>query len=364
MADSAGQTHGKNGAREVDLESGVPQRAPSTGGESKLWDIAKKVTLTATMGSISIGYGLSNREIRALGFGLLAAYNGEKAAESWPDREAAAPNFATALGTMVWAAGTGTGNKVASTVGPAVNAAANAVSAALKFRRGDTAGGARDLVDFSEMAAFVGAGITQAPAARAVAFSATAVGFAADAWKEDAAFYGHAVGAALWAAGAGMRNDYVQAAGAGGVALAELGRLVYPYLAPRTQDSSPEAAPEHPLAALTARQETTPTAVAVPAQVPGTAVAEVANRPLPSGPTAEPTNAQYAAPHPVQGTASLFLPSPPAASYADDAPPSTRMRSLSAPAGFRSASERTAAPASLTRSQSAQDLRSPSARRR
>ncbi|MEU9556542.1 hypothetical protein [Streptomyces fumanus] len=382
MANSAAQTHGEDGTREVDLESGVLQgRAPSitttgggtqheaNGGESKRWgwDILKKITLTATMATLCGGYAQHNREIRGAGFGLLSAYSAEKAAESWPNRKATATNVAAAFGTAVWAGGTGAGNGVASTVGPAINTVSYGATAAKEYSQGNP-DWPRAGIDAIEMAMFAGAGMAPnpiVPIVRAMAFSATAAGFFWDGVKEDKGFLGHGAGAVIWAIGAGLQNDAWQAAGSGTVAISEFARLVYPYLAPRTQDSPPEAAPEHPLAALTARQEMTPTAVAVPAQVPGTAVAEAANRSLPSGPAAEPANAQYAAPHPIPGTASLFLPSPPAAaSHAYDAAPTTRQRALSAPGGLRSTSERTAAPAALTRSQSAPDLRSSSARRR
>lgn len=377
MTDSATPTHHAGDDREPDLESGAPQgRAPSaatTGAgsqyeasveKSKLWDLAKKLTLTATMGWVSGGYARVNSVYRAIGFGHLAAYNAEKAAESWPNRETAATSIANALGTAVWAGGIGTGSKIALTVGPAVNAAANLTSAALKYSQGK-AGWARDLVDVSEMAAFTGAGMTDNPVARAIAFSAAGSGFFWDAVQErDKGLVGHGAGALVWAVGAGMDNDSWQAAGAGTVALSEFARLTYPYLESLTRDSPLEATPEQSGSGPATRQETALPRLSAPAPVPGTTVAEAANQRLPFGRAAEVTKSHNTPRNPITGRVSLSLPRSPIAP-STSAPPTTRTRSQSAPGSLRSMTEQGAStPASTTRPQvPRQDLQRRSVRR-
>ncbi|WP_267717368.1 hypothetical protein [Streptomyces sp. CoH17] len=364
MTGSAEQTHDADGDREANLESGVPQgRAPSaatTGSrahheaneeKSKLWDVAKKLTLIATMGWMSGGYAKHNSKYRATAFGHLAAYNAEKAAESWPDREAATTSIANAIGTAVWAGGIGTGNKVALTLGPALNATANLTSAAMKYSQGK-AGWARDLVDVSEMAAFTGAGMTANPVARALAFSAAGAGFFWDAVEaRDKSLVGHGVGTLVWAVGAGVDNYSWQAAGAGAVALSEFARLTYPYLESLAGDSPSEATPERPGDdERTVGQETALTGVSVPAPVPGSSVADAASHLLPSGRATEMANSQNTPRNPITGTAPLSLPTSPAALYAY-APP-TRTRSQSAPASLRSMTgEGASTPTSTTRPQ-------------
>ncbi|MES4886241.1 hypothetical protein ABVB69_38075 [Streptomyces sp. NPDC000349] len=348
MTGSATQTHRNDHDREAYLESGVPQgRAPSaattdagtqceaSGKGSKLWDVVKKSTLTATMGWVSAGYAQHNSVYRAIGFGHLAAYNAEKALESWPDREDAATSIGNALGTAIWAGGIGTGSKIALTLGPALNATTNLTSAAMKYRQGKAAW-SRDLVDVSEMAAFTGAAVTDNPVARAIAFSAAGAGFFWDAVGErDKSLLGHGVGSLVWAVGAGMDNHSWQAAGAGAVALSEFARLTYPYLESLTGNTPPEATPNNPGDEPTAQQEMPLVGVSVPAEVPGTSVAEAANRLLPSGQAAEMTNSQQAPRNPVAGTVSPSLPTPFIA-LCDYAPPTTRARSQSAPGSLHS----------------------------
>lgn len=349
MADSTRRWHGEGDARReaADLEAGAPEDhaspdATSADGtrdeanpeESKLWDITKKITLTATMGWVSAGYAQHNAAYRAIGFGHLAAYHAEKAAESWPDREAAAASTANALGTAVWAGGIGSGNKIAQTVGPAWNVAANLTSAAWKYSRGKP-GWARELVDVSEMAAFTAAGVTQHPAARAVAFSSAGAGFFWDAVQSgDKGLLGHGAGALVWAAGAGMKNESWQAAGAGAVAFSEFARLAYPYLESLTQKSPSEAAPapEQPGEELTVRQETTSTGAAVPATVADTTIAAAAHYLLSSGPATETTHGQDVPPGPIPAASSLSLPTSPVAPH--EYAPTTRGRSHSESGGL------------------------------
>lgn len=251
------QTHGDNNRRETggvdlrSLEGGSPEATTdaeafeaSVGSKSEFWDAAKSLTWTAAMGWVSGGYAEHNsrhtwgRICRAIGFGHLAAYSAEKAAESWPaDRESATTNVATTIGTIVWAGGIGFGSNIAQTVGPAINCATNLTSAVLRYRQGKD-GWARELVDAAEMAAFTAGGYTQHPVARAIAYSTAGAGFFWDALKSDKGFLGHAAGLIAWGAGAGMQNYSWQAAGAGAAALSEAARFARPYLE-KTAASAP-----------------------------------------------------------------------------------------------------------------------------
>ncbi|MFB7494014.1 hypothetical protein ACFC09_04805 [Streptomyces sp. NPDC056161] len=189
---------------------------------------------------MSAGYGLNNRVYRAVGFGHLAAYSAEKAAESFStDQESAATNLATAVGTAVWAGGIGAGNRIMQVAGPAVNTASSLTSAVLKWREGKEEW-RRELFDVAEMAAFTAGGYTGNPVARAVAFGSAAAGFFYDA-TQDKSLIGHGLGAAVWAVGAGVENNSVQSIGAGVVAAAEAARLVYPLYEKYAQKSSDSA---------------------------------------------------------------------------------------------------------------------------
>jgi hypothetical protein len=248
------------------------------------------------MAWVSAGYGLDNRIYRAVGFGHLSAYSAEKAAESMPaNRESAATNLGTAVGTAVWTAGIASDSRIMQTAGTAVNTASSLTSAVLQWREGKE-GWRRELFDVVEMAAFTAGGYTGNPVARAVAFGSTAAGFFWDA-KQDTSLVGHGLGAVVWAVGAGMKSNSMQAVGAGVVAAAEATRLAYPLVAylHKKYAEQPVAAMELPCyerrnSATTAEP---PPAASVP--MPVIPVAAAASLPLPP-PTSSPVSSAASSP--------------------------------------------------------------------
>ncbi|MGW7516616.1 hypothetical protein ACWGJ2_13590 [Streptomyces sp. NPDC054796] len=322
MANSINRSHGETQTQErngIDLERGPA--APVTGDEeqpdasadkSSRWDIPKKFTLTGTMTSVSYGYARDKRIWKAIGFGLLSAHSAEKAAESWPkDPESAATSVVNTLGTAVWSAGIGTGNRIAQTVGPAINFTANITSAALRYHQGKEGWG-RELIDAAEMAAFTGAGYTEHPVARTLAFGSASLGFFVDATK-DKALVAHGIGAGAWAVGAALKSDTVQAVGAGVVAAAEAARLAYPLYEKYAQKPASEAAPQQPGVELAPLQSSAVqnSAVQSSAPTPEPPARAAAHLPPPPGAAASnsvapsaPTPVTSAVPSPVTSAAS------------------------------------------------------------
>ncbi|MFD5065350.1 hypothetical protein [Streptomyces sp. NPDC058394] len=191
-------------------------------------DLAKKFTLTSAMSVVSASYALKNRTIRGAGFGVLAAYHMENSVEAgFKDPDTAVMSGLNVLGTAVWAAGIGTGNSIAQTLGPAINFTANVAFVGLKVCKKE-GGWYSKVADVAEMAAFTAAGITHGnPLARGTAFAAGAVAYLVEAPK-DPAFVGHAVGLGVWSAGAYLQSDLIQSIGAAGVAVSEIARTVVP----------------------------------------------------------------------------------------------------------------------------------------
>ncbi|MFE9607111.1 hypothetical protein [Streptomyces sp. NPDC006012] len=197
-------------------------------GRKSILDLAKKVAMTNAFtlvaGGYSVGYGETSSSLKAAGFANLATYNGIKAADEWPeDRKLAAANMATAIGTGVWTASIVADSPLGQAVGAGINTVANLADAWMRYSQGKEGVG-QALVDAAEMAAFVGANYTSHPVARAFAFAGTAAGFGVAA-MQDKDFVGHVLGAAAWSAGAALKSNPVQAAGAGVVGGAEALRL-------------------------------------------------------------------------------------------------------------------------------------------
>ncbi|WP_461013605.1 hypothetical protein [Streptomyces daliensis] len=344
MADSINRSHGETQAQErngIDLERG--SAAPVTSDEaqpdasadkSSRWDVPKKITLTGTMTSVSYGYARDKRIWKAIGFGLLSAHSAEKAAENWPkDPESAAASVVNTLGTAVWSAGIGTGSRIAQTVGPAINFTANITSAALRYHQGKEGWG-RELIDAAEMAAFTGAGYTEHPVARTLAFGSASAGFFVDATK-DKALVAHGIGAGAWAVGAALKSDTVQAVGAGVVAAAEAARLAYPLYEKYVQKPAPEAAQQQPGVELapvqnSAVQNSAPAPeppVRAAAYLPTPPVAAASNSVAPSAPnpvtSVVPSPATSAASTPFVSAQSTPIPSRAPSPVAPEAPSPT-----------------------------------------
>ncbi|MFB7495124.1 hypothetical protein ACFC09_10525 [Streptomyces sp. NPDC056161] len=187
------------------------------------------------MGLLSGGFVINSGFLKAAGLGhlavrngikALAAHNGIKTGEIWPeDGKTAVTKLATAVGGAVWAGGVAAGNHVMQTWGPAVNATASLTSAVLQYSQGE-AGWVKDLVGVAENAAFAAAGPAGNPVARTLAFGSAAAGFFLEA-QTDKGFLGHALGECVWAMGAATETNSLEAAGAGLVAASEVARFVY-----------------------------------------------------------------------------------------------------------------------------------------
>ncbi|MFD9286620.1 hypothetical protein ACFWD7_57835 [Streptomyces mirabilis] len=222
------------------------------------FDLAKKFTLTAAMSVVSPSYPLKNLTLRSVGFGVLSTYHAESSVEAgFKDPGAAVLSGVNALGTAAWAVGIGTGNSIAQTVGPAVNAAANFAFAGLKVHQ-NKGGWFSKVADAAEMTSFAAAGATQgSPLARGMAFTFAGISYLAEAPK-DPAYVGHAVSMGVWAAGAFMQNNVMQGIGAGGLAFSEAARTFIPFLQKPQQDLERGVTPATPASIGSLPFETAP----------------------------------------------------------------------------------------------------------
>lgn len=208
-----------------DMTSGS---TPST----SYWDLANKATRASGMASIAMGTGLGNAIVRASGFGLLALVKAEKTTEWFIcDRESSnkasaelVSNLTGAVGTAIWAAGLGAGSKEMVVLGPALNFLGNIGSIGVAYATNDS-GKFREAIDAAEHLTFAIAGYTGSPAARAAAFGCAAAGFAFDTIKSNQPLLGHAVGAAVWATGAGTQQITPQVIGPALVAASEFASI-------------------------------------------------------------------------------------------------------------------------------------------
>lgn len=228
-------------------EGGSPapttDEAPPTKLETRL-ETFEMAALTVAMGLTATAYGTEHSTPRALGLGALSLRQAGKAVkDGYKERESAAEPACNAIGTAVWAAGIAADNRGLKTAGPAFNSVAHLAAAGMQYHQGKE-DWKRPLIDAAEQGAFAAVGYTSSPAAGSVAFGSAALGFLVDA-KDDKGLLGHAVGAAIMAAGAGMKYPPLQSAGAGVVAAAEIGRLLYPAYENYTQKRSPNVPLHH-----------------------------------------------------------------------------------------------------------------------
>ncbi|MFD8525709.1 hypothetical protein ACFV2D_37995 [Streptomyces capillispiralis] len=201
---------------------------------SPYWDFINKVTFSAAMTTIAIGNHFKNPDVRASGFGGIAAKKAEKSIEeimkaakgvTGAKKSDIISNLTGTIGTALWAGGIAVESQALVTVGPALNFLGNAVSTGMKYWQNDS-DWFIEAIDAAENFTFAFAGYSGHPAARAVAFAVAAAGHACDALKNrDKMLFVHAVGAVAWSIGAGTSNVTPQVVGPSLIAAAEIGRI-------------------------------------------------------------------------------------------------------------------------------------------
>ncbi|MGI5347304.1 hypothetical protein ACQEU8_03820 [Streptomyces sp. CA-250714] len=227
-----------------DLDEG--QHDARASENSPYWDALNKFTMSNAMALMSAGWAVKNSTLRTAGFGLISAYKAEKSLKELENKQhwSAGVHAINSVGAFVWAAGTGLGDRGLKTAGPAINSLTNAISAAKRYYRGEE-GWREEALAAGEMGSFAVANRTGSPVAAAAGFGFVALEYLSEATK-DRGFLGHGAGALVWCAGAGLENDTLQSIGAGALATAEFGRLLYSGYESYTKSHSSEATPQQP----------------------------------------------------------------------------------------------------------------------
>ncbi len=239
----------------ADLENGR-STTPGVSNEAELdanprvnearWDTLNKFTRATAMGVFSVGNALKNNTIGASALALLAVHSAEKSLRDlqYKERESSVAHALNAAGFSLWSSGIGADDSILKGVGPALICATNAVSAGVRYHR--NMDWHRDTLALAEMAAFSVAGFTNSAVASSLALGNMALGFLSDAATQDKGYLGLAIGGFMWAAGEGMENAPLKGLGAGVIAAAEAGRLIYPAYKDHVRIHSREAVPQQP----------------------------------------------------------------------------------------------------------------------
>ncbi|MEV4993110.1 hypothetical protein [Streptomyces niveus] len=261
MTDTTERDQALRSAEEGGSLAPSTDETPPTKLETRL-ETFEMGALTVAMGLTGAAYGTGHSTPRAFGLGALSARQAGKAVkDGYKERETAVEPAVNAIGTALWAAGMAVDDRGLKTGGPALNSFAHLAAAGRQYHQGKGEW-KRTLIDMVEQGAFAVVGGTGSPAAGSVAFGSAALGFLVDA-KDDKGLLGHAVGAAMLAAGAGLKYPPLQSSGAGVVGAAEIGRLLYPAIENYLKKRSPSV----PLLELptTPSSPTAPTTTTAPA---------------------------------------------------------------------------------------------------
>ncbi|MFD4113385.1 hypothetical protein ACFWGI_24970 [Streptomyces niveus] len=261
MTDTTERDQALRSAEEGGSLAPSTDETPPTKLETRL-ETFEMGALTVAMGLTGAAYGTGHSTPRAFGLGALSARQAGKAVkDGYKERETAVEPAVNAIGTALWAAGMAVDDRGLKTGGPALNSFAHLAAAGRQYHQGKGEW-KRTLIDMVEQGAFAVVGGTGSPAAGSVAFGSAALGFLVDA-KDDKGLLGHAVGAAMLAAGAGLKYPPLQSSGAGVVGAAEIGRLLYPAIENYLKKRSPSV----PLLELptTPSSPTDPTTTTAPA---------------------------------------------------------------------------------------------------
>lgn len=260
MTDTTERDQALRSAEEGGSLAPSTDETPPTKLETRL-ETFEMGALTVAMGLTATAYGMQHSTPRAIGLVALSARQAGKAVkDGYKEREAAVEPAVNAIGTALWAAGFAVDDRGLKTGGPALNSFAHLAAAGMQYHQGKGEW-KRTLIDMVEQGAFAVVGGTGSPAAGSVAFGSAALGFLVDA-KDDKGLLGHAVGAAMLAAGAGLKYSPLQSSGAGMVGAAEIGRLLYPAIENYLKKRSPSV----PLLELpTTPSPTDPTTSTAPA---------------------------------------------------------------------------------------------------
>ncbi|MFC9746643.1 hypothetical protein [Streptomyces niveus] len=261
MTDTTERDQALRSAEEGGSLAPSTDETPPTKLETRL-ETFEMGALTAAMGLTAAAYGTGHSTPRAFGLGALSLrHAGTAVKDGYKERETAVEPAVNAIGTALWAAGMAVDDRGLKTGGPALNSFAHLAAAGMQYHQGKGEW-KRTLIDVVEQGAFAVVGGTGSPAAGSVAFGSAALGFLVDA-KDDKGLLGHAVGAAMLAAGAGLKYPPLQSSGAGVVGAAEIGRLLYPAIENYLKKRSPSV----PLLELptTPSSPTDPTTTTAPA---------------------------------------------------------------------------------------------------
>ncbi|WP_218028080.1 hypothetical protein, partial [Streptomyces niveus] len=237
MTDTTERDQALRSAEEGGSLAPSTDETPPTKLETRL-ETFEMGALTVAMGLTATAYGMQHSTPRAIGLVALSARQAGKAVkDGYKERGAAVEPAVNVIGTALWAAGFAVDDRGLKTGGPALNSFAHLAAAGMQYHQGK-AEWKRTLIDMVEQGAFAVVGGTGSPAAGSVAFGSAALGFLVDA-KDDKGLLGHAVGAAMLAAGAGLKYSPLQSSGAGVVGAAEIGRLLYPAIENYLKKRSP-----------------------------------------------------------------------------------------------------------------------------
>ncbi|MFE5844577.1 hypothetical protein ACFQ7N_23450 [Streptomyces niveus] len=261
MTDTTERDQALRSAEEGGSLAPSTDETPPTKLETRL-ETFEMGALTVAMGLTAAAYGTGHSTPRAFGLGALSLrHAGTAVKDGYKERETAVEPAVNAIGTALWAAGMAVDDRGLKTGGPALNSFAHLAAAGMQYHQGKGEW-KRTLIDMVEQGAFAVVGGTGSPAAGSVAFGSAALGFLVDA-KDDKGLLGHAVGAAMLAAGAGLKYSPLQSSGAGVVGAAEIGRLLYPAIENYLKKRSPSV----PLLELptTPSSPTDPTTTTAPA---------------------------------------------------------------------------------------------------
>lgn len=238
MTDTTERDQALRSAEEGGSLAPSDDETPPTALERRL-ETFEMGALTVAMGLTAAAYGTQHSTPRAFGLGALSLRQVASAVkDGYKERESAIEPAVNAIGTAVWAAGIAVDDRGLKTGGPALNTVAHLGAAGMQYHQGKGEW-KRTLIDVVEQGAFAVVGYTASPAAGSVAFGSAALGFLVDA-KDDKGLLGHAVGAAMLAAGAGLKYPPLQSSGASVVGAAEIGRLVYPVIENYMKKRSPD----------------------------------------------------------------------------------------------------------------------------
>ncbi|MEV8405746.1 hypothetical protein AB0R12_08035 [Streptomyces niveus] len=237
MTDTTERDQALRSAEEGGSLAPSTDETPPTKLETRL-ETFEMGALTVAMGLTAAAYGTGHSTPRAFGLGALSLrHAGTAVKDGYKERETAVEPAVNAIGTALWAAGMAVDDRGLKTGGPALNSFAHLAAAGMQYHQGKGEW-KRTLIDVVEQGAFAVVGGTGSPAAGSVAFGSAALGFLVDA-KDDKGLLGHAVGAAMLAAGAGLKYPPLQSSGAGVVGAAEIGRLLYPAIENYLKKRSP-----------------------------------------------------------------------------------------------------------------------------